>query len=77
MVGEQDGFAGALTAMGCECTPNARGGMRLLLAEGVEVRDVYKLASDRNLQLRRLSQRRDTLEDIFLKAMEANTNGGV
>ena len=77
MVGEQNGFAGALQAMGCECTPNARGGMRLLLAKDVEVRDVYKLASDRNLQLRRLSQRRDTLEDIFLKAMEANTNGGV
>ena len=46
-------------------------------SKDVEVRDVYKLASERNLQLRRLSQRRDTLEDIFLKAMEANNNGGV
>ena len=77
VVGENDGFASSLEALGCECTKTSRGGMRLLLADGVEVRDVYRLASERNLQLRRLSQRRDTLEDIFLKAMEANSNGGV
>jgi len=28
------------------------------------------LAAERDLQLRRLNYRRDTLEDIFLKAME-------
>jgi hypothetical protein len=28
------------------------------------------VAADRDLPLRRLSYRRDTLEDIFLKAME-------
>ncbi len=77
VVGEQNGFTGALEALGCECTTTSRGGMRLLLAKDVEVHDVYRLASERNLQLRRLSQRRDTLEDIFLKAMEANSNGGV
>jgi len=77
IVGEPDGFTSALQQLGCECTKTTRGGMRLLLGNGVEVKDVYRLASERNLQLRRLSQRRDTLEDIFLKAMEANHNGGV
>ena len=32
-------------------------------------RDLYQLASDRDLELRRLNYRKDTLEDIFLKAM--------
>jgi ABC-2 type transport system ATP-binding protein len=42
----------------------------------VEVADIYRLAAERNIQLRRLNFRRDTLEDIFLKAMES-TNGGL
>jgi ABC-2 type transport system ATP-binding protein len=40
------------------------------LPEGIEVRDIYRLAADRDVQLRRLNFRRDSLEDIFLKAME-------
>jgi ABC-2 type transport system ATP-binding protein len=35
-----------------------------------EIREIYRLAAERDLQLRRLNYRRDTLEDIFLKAME-------
>ena len=34
------------------------------------MREIYRLAAERDLQLRRLNYRRDTLEDIFLKAME-------
>ena len=30
----------------------------------------YRLAADRDIQLRRLNYRRDSLEDIFLKAMD-------
>jgi hypothetical protein len=33
------------------------------------------VAAARDLQLRRLSHRRDTLEDIFLKAMEVDRGG--
>jgi ABC-2 type transport system ATP-binding protein len=43
----------------------------VVLPEGVEIRELYKLAAERDLQLRRLTYRRDTLEDIFLKAMES------
>jgi ABC-2 type transport system ATP-binding protein len=41
-----------------------------VLPEGIEIRDIYRLAADRDVQLRRLNYRRDSLEDIFLKAME-------
>jgi ABC-2 type transport system ATP-binding protein len=42
----------------------------MVLADGVEIRDIYRLAAERDVRIRRLSFRRDTLEDIFLRAME-------
>ena len=68
--GVQNGFVDAARAIGCEAASLDGGRVKLILGEGVEVRDIYRLASDRNLQLRRLSHRRDSLEDIFLRAME-------
>jgi ABC-2 type transport system ATP-binding protein len=37
---------------------------------GFELREIYRVAASQDLQLRRMNYRRDTLEDIFLKAME-------
>ncbi len=51
--------------------------LKAVLSDGIEIRDIYRLAAEREIQLRRLNYRRDTLEDIFLKAMETNANGGV
>jgi hypothetical protein len=47
-----------------------------VLQDGVEVRDLYRIAAETQVQLRRLSYKRDSLEDIFLKAME-NGYGGL
>ena len=44
--------------------------LKLVLQDGVEVRDLYRIAADRKVQIRRLNYKRDSLEDIFLKAME-------
>ena len=57
-------------AMGCACTATGAGRYRMVLPAGFELREIYRVAARRDLQLRRLSHRRDTLEDIFLKAME-------
>jgi ABC-2 type transport system ATP-binding protein len=69
-------FASGIERLGCEaaCFPNGR--MKLVLPDGVEIRQLYALAADQNVQIRRLNHKRDSLEDIFLKAMEA-PNGGV
>ncbi|HUX66223.1 MAG TPA: ABC transporter ATP-binding protein [Terriglobales bacterium] len=64
------GFATAAAARGCQLDPHVGGSLRLRLPAQLEVRDLYQLAANRGLQLRRLSFRRDTLEDIFLRAME-------
>jgi ABC-2 type transport system ATP-binding protein len=50
--------------------------MKVVMQDGVEVRDLYRLAAEEQVQIRRLSYKRDSLEDIFLKAME-NGHGGL
>jgi ABC-2 type transport system ATP-binding protein len=75
--GTANGFVEAAVGLGCECAELGNGRVKMILGEGVEVRHVYHLAAERNLQLRRLSHRRDSLEDIFLRAMEADSNGGI
>jgi len=75
-VGDSESLAKALEAMGCECAFSSNR-LKAVLSEGFEIRDIYRLAAEREVQLRRLNYRRDTLEDIFLKAMETNTNGSL
>jgi len=70
-VGNDTGLAEALTLSGCACTAIGAGRYRIALPEGFELRELYRLAAERDLQLRRMSYRRDTLQDIFLQAMEA------
>jgi ABC-2 type transport system ATP-binding protein len=67
--GDDAGFAEALAGLGCECATAGFGRLKMVLPVGFEMREIYRLASERDLQLRRLNYRRDTLEDIFLKAM--------
>jgi ABC-2 type transport system ATP-binding protein len=42
----------------------------MVLPEAVAVRDLYRIAEQQQLQIRRLDYKRDSLQDIFLKAME-------
>ena len=42
----------------------------MVLPESVAVRDLYRLAAAQQLQIRKLDYKRDSLQDIFLKAME-------
>ena len=74
--GDQRNFVEALTTMGCECAISSEHRLKLVLHDGVEVRDLYRVAAKTSLQLRKLSYKRDSLEDIFLKAMESS-NGGL
>jgi hypothetical protein len=45
------------------------GRWRIVLPSGVEVEAIWALAARQNLLVRKLTHRRDTLEEIFLKAM--------
>jgi len=66
--GANGDFTEAIEKLGCECAVTANL-LKMILADGVEVRDIYRIAAERDVRIRRLNFRRDTLEDIFLKAM--------
>ena len=69
--GAGDAFADALRALGCELAVAGPRRLKMVLPEGVGVTELYRVAREGSVQLRRVSFRRDSLEDIFLKAMEA------
>jgi ABC-2 type transport system ATP-binding protein len=73
MVGASGTFTGDIEKLGCACAITGNNRVKLILSEGVEIRDLFKVAADRNVQIRRLNFKRDSLEDIFLKAMESDT----
>jgi ABC-2 type transport system ATP-binding protein len=66
--GANGDFTEAIEKLGCECAVTGNR-LKMILADGVEVRDIYRIAAERQVRIRRLNFRRDTLEDIFLKAM--------
>ena len=69
--GETNGiFLEAIERLGCETAPGAQGRIKLVMPDGLEVRRLYEIAAEQNVQIRRLNHKRDSLEDIFLKAME-------
>ena len=74
--GDHTSFAEAIRELGCESAVTGDHRVKLVLQEGVEVKDLYRIASQHDVQIRRLTYKRDSLEDIFLKAME-NGNGGL
>jgi ABC-2 type transport system ATP-binding protein len=63
-------FADAAGKLGCECAASGPGRMRMILSEGFEIRSLFRLAAQKNVRIRRMNFRRDSLQDIFLKAME-------
>ncbi len=74
-VGASEAFTGAMHALGCECASYGSGRVKLVLPEKVEIRDLYRVAAVQGVQVRRLNHRRDSLEDIFLNAMEGKMTG--
>ena len=67
--GANGDFTQAIEKLGCECAIAANR-MKMILPDGLETRDIFRVAAERGVRIRRLNFRRDTLEDIFLKAME-------
>ena len=73
--GDEAAFAAAVEALGCEMAVDGKQRFKLVLPEGVEIRELYRVAAERQVQIRRLDSKRDSLQDIFLKAMETEVAG--
>ena len=69
-VGATERFSVSMRGLGCECASFPGGRIKLVIPDNIEVRDLYVIASQQGVQIRRMNQRRDSLEDIFLCAMD-------
>ncbi len=68
--GETAVFLSRIEQLGCELALNGSRKLKMILPETVETRDLYRIASETGVQIRRLDYKRDSLQDIFLNAME-------
>jgi ABC-2 type transport system ATP-binding protein len=72
--GDTASFTAAVEALGVEMATAGKTKVKLVLPEGIEVRDLYRLAAERQVQIRHLDYKKDSLQDIFLKAMETEVD---
>jgi ABC-2 type transport system ATP-binding protein len=70
MAGSTEAFAQKMRSLGCECACFAGGRVKVVMPDSMEARDLYVTAAEYGVQIRKIQQRRDSLEDIFLRAME-------
>jgi ABC-2 type transport system ATP-binding protein len=64
-------FAEEIGKLGCEYALLNAHKIKMVLPPGVEIRQLYEVASRDRVQIRRLDFKKDSLQDIFLKAMDA------
>ena len=72
-VSQENGFLESVKTLGCECASFGGGRLKIVLSDNIELRQLYRLAAEHSVQIRRMNYRRDSLEDIFLKAMSGGT----
>ncbi|MGH7335955.1 MAG: ABC transporter ATP-binding protein [Myxococcota bacterium] len=65
-------FIAQLSAKGCEVAELQNRRLKIVLPESVAQRELWRLAEESGLQLRRLTVAKNSLEHLFLKAMEEN-----
>lgn len=68
--GDEEGFVAGLRKLGCEVALPNRRRIKAIIPEGVEIQHLYALAESLSVQIRNLDYKRDSLEDIFLRAMD-------
>ena len=69
VTGKDENLRSSLPAIGADGVTEGNGRWRIVLPPGVEVEALWRLLAQQNLLVRKLTHRRDTLEEIFLKAM--------
>ena len=69
VTGDDRNLRMVLPEIGAEGVSEGGGRWRIVLPAGVEVEAIWGLTMRQNLLVRKLTHRRDTLEEIFLKAM--------
>lgn len=69
VAGDDAGFAAALQEQGAEGVSEGHGRWRIVLPPDIGLDVIWRVTARRNLDIHHLTHRRDTLEEIFLKAV--------
>lgn len=75
--GDQDGFVDGLRELGCQVASPNRRRLKVITPDGVEISQLYQLANKLSVQIRNLDYKRDSLEDIFLRAMDGDSDANI
>jgi ABC-2 type transport system ATP-binding protein len=68
--GDLDAFIAALSELGCDCRLDRREALQVTTPAGMLSRRIFEVAQRLDVQVRHFYAKRDTLEDVFLKALE-------
>ena len=71
--GDREHYVEKVRALGCECALHGKRRIKIVLPPERTIRELYQLASEQQVQIRHLDYKKDSLQDIFLKAMENST----
>jgi ABC-2 type transport system ATP-binding protein len=69
VIGEDQELSGALAEIGADGVREGGGRWRIVLPPSIEIQSLWALLGRQGLHVRKLTHRRDTLEEIFLKAV--------
>ena len=75
--GGNGAFAEEVGKLGIEWAMSGESKIKVVLPDGFEIRELYRIAGERDIQIRRLNRKQDSLQDIFMKAMEDEPGGGL
>jgi len=70
--GDEENFVKGLREWGCEVARPSRRHIKAVLPEDISIHHLYALAQELSVQIRQLDYKRDSLEDIFFRAMESD-----
>ncbi len=76
LAGDVDTYVASVEALGCESARHGKRRLKLILPPDLPIRELYRLAAEQNIQIRHLDYKKDSLQDIFLKAMDLDTAAG-
>jgi ABC-2 type transport system ATP-binding protein len=67
--GPSERYVEAARGLGIECSADGRRKVKMVLPPERSIRDLYQMAADHAVQIRHLDYKRDSLQDIFDRAM--------
>lgn len=75
IAGDAESYVREVAALGCESARAGKRRIKIILPPELEIRALYEVAARQRVQIRHLDYKRDSLQDIFLKAMDLETLG--